>query len=65
MSLSYAPRVLLIAPQFFGYEQEIAQGLTRSGHDVDMLPENEQNIYNCDRNFPKQMAIAVNINSYS
>ena len=34
-------------------------------HDVDMLPENERNIYECDLKFPKQMAIAVNINSYS
>ena len=34
-------------------------------HDVDMLPESEQNIYGCDWNFPRQMAIAVNINSYS
>jgi hypothetical protein len=34
-------------------------------HDVDMLPENQKNIYECDFKFPKQMAIAVNINSYS
>jgi hypothetical protein len=34
-------------------------------HDVDLLPESEKNFYNCDSNFPKQMAIAVNINSYS
>jgi hypothetical protein len=34
-------------------------------HDVDMLPENQKNIYECDLKFPKQMAIAVNINSYS
>lgn len=38
-ALSSSHRVLLIAPQFFGYEQEIAQGLERSGHDVDMLPD--------------------------
>lgn len=29
-------------------------------HDVDMLPENENNIYQCDPNFPKQMAISIN-----
>ena len=34
-------------------------------HDVDLLPENEKNIYKCDLYFPKQMAIAVNINGYS
>lgn len=34
-------------------------------HDVDLLPESEKNVYGCDKNFPKQMAIAVNINSYS
>lgn len=38
-TLSSSHRVLLIAPKFFGYEQEIAQGLARSGHDVDMLPD--------------------------
>ncbi len=34
-------------------------------HDVDMLPENPMNIYECDANFPKQMAIALNTYSYS
>lgn len=34
-------------------------------HDVDLLPENEKNFYKCDKQYPKQMAIAVNINSYS
>lgn len=33
------PRVLLIAPRFFGYEQEIAAELARSGHLVDLLPD--------------------------
>lgn len=32
-------RVLLIAPQFFGYEHEIAAGLNRSGYEVDLLPD--------------------------
>lgn len=34
-----SPRVLLIAPRFFGYEQEIAKELIRTGHLVDMLPD--------------------------
>ena len=34
-------------------------------HDVDMLPENPMNIYECDANTPKQMAIALNTYSYS
>lgn len=29
-------------------------------HDVDMLPENASNIYQCDARFPKQMAISIN-----
>lgn len=33
------PRVLLIAPRFFGYEYEIAAELNRSGHEVDLLPD--------------------------
>lgn len=33
-------------------------------HDVDLLPENKNNIYNCDLERPKQMAISVNINGY-
>ena len=33
-------------------------------HDVDLLPENINNIYNCDLDRPKQMAISVNINGY-
>ena len=32
-------RVLLIAPLFFGYEQDIAAELTRSGHQVDLLSD--------------------------
>lgn len=38
-ALTISPRVLLIAPRFFGYEQEIAAELTRSGQQVDMLPD--------------------------
>lgn len=33
------PRVLIIAPKFFGYENEIAAEMTRSGHQVDLLPD--------------------------
>jgi hypothetical protein len=33
------PRVLVIAPRFFGYEQEIVAELTRSGHRVDLLAD--------------------------
>lgn len=33
------PRVLVIAPRFFGYEQEIVAELIRSGHRVDLLPD--------------------------
>ncbi|CAF1032515.1 unnamed protein product [Brachionus calyciflorus] len=34
-------------------------------HDVDMLPENTKNIYECDPLVPKQMAVAINTYSYS
>ena len=34
-------------------------------HDVDMLPENTQNIYTCDNQQPKQMAISISIYNYS
>ncbi|CAF0873722.1 unnamed protein product [Brachionus calyciflorus] len=34
-------------------------------HDVDMLPENSKNIYECDPLVPKQMAVAINTYSYS
>jgi len=34
-----SPRVLLIAPRYFGYEHEIGAELTRSGYDVDFLPD--------------------------
>lgn len=34
-----SPRVLLIAPRFFDYEQEIAKELIRTGHLVDVLPD--------------------------
>jgi hypothetical protein len=33
------PRILLIAPRFFGYELEIASELTRLGFEVDFLPD--------------------------
>lgn len=33
------PRVLLIAPRFFGYEHEIAAELSRQGMQVDTLPD--------------------------
>lgn len=38
-TLPSSPRMLLIAPRFFGYEQEIASALKSSGHDVDILPD--------------------------
>ena len=34
-------------------------------HDVDMLPENSQNLYQCQKEMPKQMAIAISTYSYS
>lgn len=37
--VSPSPRVLLIAPRFFGYEQEIVAELSRQGMQVDMLPD--------------------------
>lgn len=39
ISVPTSPRVLLIAPRFFGYEHEIAAGLTSSGYEVDFLPD--------------------------
>jgi hypothetical protein len=36
---STSSRVLLIAPRFFGYEQEIAAELNRLGQQVDLLPD--------------------------
>jgi hypothetical protein len=38
-ALTLSPRVLLIAPKFFGYEQEIAAALMHSGNMVDILPD--------------------------
>lgn len=29
-------------------------------HDVDMLPENVDNLYQCDGKYPKQLAISIN-----
>ncbi len=37
--LSASSRVLLIAPRFFGYENEIVAEITRQGMQVDMLPD--------------------------
>ncbi len=33
-------------------------------HDIDMLPENNMNIYSCDEAYPKQMAISISIYDY-
>ena len=33
-------------------------------HDVDMLPENENNIYSCYDKMPKQMAVTVSTYNY-
>ena len=33
-------------------------------HDIDMLPENNNNIYNCDQNYPKQLAISISVYNY-
>jgi hypothetical protein len=37
--LSSSKRILLVAPRFFGYEQDIVTSLMSSGHDVDFLPD--------------------------
>jgi hypothetical protein len=37
--VSSCQRVLLIAPRFFGYEHDIAAEMTRSGQQVDLLPD--------------------------
>jgi hypothetical protein len=34
-------------------------------HDVDMLPENNENLYQCDRKYPKQLAISLNTYFYT
>jgi hypothetical protein len=39
ITLTSSPRVLLIAPSFFGYEQDIAAGLMSCGQHVDILPD--------------------------
>lgn len=39
MSHADFPRMLLIAPRFFGYENDIVAELTRQGLQVDMLPD--------------------------
>jgi hypothetical protein len=33
-------------------------------HDVDMLPESPLNLYSCNQNVPKQMAIAISAYNY-
>lgn len=37
------PRALLIAPRFFGYEQDIAEAIRRRGYDVDFVDERPTN----------------------
>ena len=37
--LPSSPRILLIAPRFFGYEQEIASVIKSFGFYVDLLPD--------------------------
>lgn len=34
-------------------------------HDVDLLPENDLNIYGCNDNLPLQMAVAVSLYNYT
>ena len=34
-------------------------------HDVDLLPENDLNIYGCNDNLPLQMAVAVSLYKYT
>jgi hypothetical protein len=34
-------------------------------HDIDMLPENEQNVYACNNEMPKQMATSISVFNYS
>jgi hypothetical protein len=33
-------------------------------HDIDMLPENEANLYLCNPDYPKQFAISISIYDY-
>lgn len=33
-------------------------------HDIDLLPESNQNIYSCDKSYPKQMAISISVYDY-
>lgn len=33
-------------------------------HDIDLLPENDQNIYRCDNFYPKQLAISISVYNY-
>lgn len=34
-------------------------------HDVDLLPENDINIYKCHKDYPKQFAVSVSSYNYS
>ncbi len=34
-------------------------------HDIDMLPENDANIYRCDQNAPLQMAVSISVYDYA
>jgi hypothetical protein len=34
-------------------------------HDIDMLPENDANIYKCDQHSPIQMAISISVYNYA
>ena len=34
-------------------------------HDVDLLPENDQNVYSCDRFRPKLLAVSISAYGYS
>lgn len=33
-------------------------------HDIDLLPENDKNIYQCDQDYPKQLAISISLYNY-
>ncbi len=68
--MANSPRILLIAPQFFGYELDISGELTRLGFEVDFLPDRPFNsplikalmrflpmftYHNCDRFFAEKI----------
>lgn len=33
-------------------------------HDIDLLPESDANIYQCDQSYPKQLAISISVYNY-